>query len=61
MIVKPGTPTLDCQDCGDTVKVLTDSEAQRVARNPYNFVVYCRLCGSARERSARIAREDFDG
>lgn len=45
-----GTQTLDCQDCGDVVRVLTDAEAQAVARNPYNFVVYCPACGKAREQ-----------
>lgn len=50
MYVEPGTPTLDCQDCGDVVRVLTDAEAQQVAHSPYNFVVYCTSCGAARER-----------
>lgn len=36
--------TLDCQDCGNVVRRLTDAEAQQVADNPYNFVVYCASC-----------------
>jgi hypothetical protein len=36
--------TLDCQDCGDVVRKLTDSEALEVAREPYNFIVYCWSC-----------------
>ncbi|MGW8431650.1 hypothetical protein ACWGJ9_11205 [Curtobacterium citreum] len=35
-------PTLDCQSCGTPVRVLTDAEQQRVAANPYNYVVFCR-------------------
>ncbi len=36
--------TLDCQGCGDVLKVLTPGEAQRVALRPYDFVVYCTIC-----------------
>ncbi|WIE81271.1 hypothetical protein [Curtobacterium sp. MCSS17_016] len=35
-------PTLDCQTCGEPVRVLTYAEQQQVAANPYNYVVYCR-------------------
>jgi hypothetical protein len=35
-------PTLDCQSCGCPVRTLTLSEAQQVAANPYNYVVFCR-------------------
>lgn len=38
----PDDPTLDCQSCGETVRVLTFAEQQMVAANPYNYVVYCR-------------------
>jgi hypothetical protein len=45
----PERQTLDCQACGNVVRVLTAAEAQRVAANPYDFVVYCRdrLCQEA--------------
>jgi hypothetical protein len=36
--------TLDCQQCGEVVRELSNYEAQQVARAPYNFVVYCRWC-----------------
>jgi hypothetical protein len=36
--------TLDCQQCGNIVKELTIAEAQQVAYNPYNFIVYCHTC-----------------
>lgn len=49
MYAPPGTPTLDCQNCGDTVKVLTDAEAQMVALDPYNYIAYCHDCGEAIE------------
>lgn len=35
---------LECQDCGDVVKVLEPVEAQQVAEKPYNFIVYCARC-----------------
>jgi hypothetical protein len=35
-------PVLECQICGEVVRKLTDSEAQQVAANPYNFIVTCR-------------------
>ena len=35
-------PTLDCQTCGEVVRTLTAVEAQQVAENPYNYVVFCR-------------------
>lgn len=43
-------PTLDCQDCGDVVRKLTDAEQQEVADRPYDFVVYCRTCRVIRQR-----------
>jgi hypothetical protein len=36
--------TLDCQECGEILKHLTPAEAQQVADNPYNFIVYCKPC-----------------
>ena len=35
---------LECQDCGRELKELSDAEAQKVAANPYNYVVYCNTC-----------------
>lgn len=32
---------LECQMCGKVLRYLDDAEAQRVARNPYNFISYC--------------------
>lgn len=37
-------PVLECQDCGDVVRELSDAEAQRVADSPYDFIVYCHSC-----------------
>lgn len=37
-------PVLECQDCGTVLLVLTPEQAQRVARNPYNYVLFCGLC-----------------
>lgn len=54
MGVGASTPTLDCQDCGNTVKKLTDAEAQQVAANPYNYVVYCGPCGRYRQKEAEV-------
>ena len=41
--------TLDCQDCGNVLRVLTPAEAQKVAANPYNYIAYCKRCASAIE------------
>jgi hypothetical protein len=40
---------LECQDCGDKIRDLSPAEAQQVADNPYNFVVYCGPCQRDRE------------
>lgn len=37
-------PVLECQNCGEVVRRLSEEEAQRVAANPYNFIVYCAGC-----------------
>lgn len=42
--------TLDCQDCGEVIRRLSMGEAQRVAHNPENFIVWCRPCGRAQAR-----------
>lgn len=45
MIYNPDKPpTLDCQDCGDVLRVLTQAEYKIVAERPYDFIFYCRLC-----------------
>lgn len=36
--------TLDCQICGKVLRVLTTAETQKVAANPYNYVVFCGEC-----------------
>lgn len=36
--------TLDCQDCGRILHVLSPAEAQKVANDPYGYVLYCRTC-----------------
>lgn len=41
------TLELLCQDCGVTVRRLTDAEAVQVAARPYDFVVYCGSCADA--------------
>lgn len=40
----PGENTLDCQQCGDVVRRLTEAEARQVAGDPMRFVVYCATC-----------------
>lgn len=35
---------LECQDCGKPLHVLTPAEAQKVAANPQNYIVWCREC-----------------
>lgn len=37
-------PVLECQDCGAVLRTLSPAEAQKVAANPYNYVLYCALC-----------------
>lgn len=41
---REGSPTLNCQSCGDVLKYLSDAEAQEVSFNPYNFIVFCDEC-----------------
>jgi hypothetical protein len=48
-------PTLDCQTCGTELRTLTRAEAQRVAHDPYAFVVFCGPCG--RLETQRLERE----
>lgn len=37
-------PTLDCQQCGAILRFLTPAEVQKVAANPYNYVMFCGPC-----------------
>ena len=37
-------PTLDCQQCGQTLRTLSEAEAKQVAARPYNFIAYCPEC-----------------
>jgi hypothetical protein len=37
-------PTLDCQTCGEVIRILSPAENQKVARNPQNYIVDCHLC-----------------
>lgn len=41
IFVKPGDITLDCQSCGEAVRILSEVEKSQVADNPYNFIVFC--------------------
>lgn len=48
---------LECQDCGEIILRLSDAEAQKVANNPYNFVVWCESC---RRQLRKQLFEEFD-
>jgi uncharacterized protein with PIN domain len=37
-------PTLDCQDCGEPIRVLTQRQARMLAETPYEFLAYCPDC-----------------
>jgi hypothetical protein len=41
-VTRPHRPTLDCQACGNVIRILSASEAQQVAQRPYDFIIYCR-------------------
>lgn len=43
-----GPAVLECQDCGTVIRELSKAEEQDMARNPYNWITYCRLCWTAR-------------
>lgn len=47
-----GRATLECQDCGWTVRTLSPDEVRMVAANPYNFVAYCGPCRADRLKHA---------
>jgi hypothetical protein len=45
MIYNPDDPPhLECQDCGEKLKELTQAEQKIVAERPYDFIGYCREC-----------------
>ena len=46
---------LECQQCGRVVRELTPTEAQKVAENPYDYVVYCADCRHERSRNGGSA------
>lgn len=43
--------TLECQDCGETLRYLTPAEAKLVSYSPYDYIVYCNDCLKDKERS----------
>lgn len=49
--------TLDCQECGEVLRVLTNAEAQKVSYNPYDYVFYCHSC--QRQLQERIDRGEM--
>ena len=40
---------LECDDCGVRLMAMDASQAQKVAVNPYNYIVYCVGCKRDRE------------
>lgn len=48
--------TLDCQDCGTVLRVLSPEEAQTVADKPHDYVRYCRSCAPDRVREYEEGR-----
>jgi hypothetical protein len=49
--MKEGEIWLECDDCGLPLHLMDRSQAQRVASNPYNYIVYCFACKADRERA----------
>ena len=43
---------MDCQDCGKVLRVLAPEEAQKVAAQPYNYVLLCAACRADRQINA---------
>lgn len=37
-------PVIECQTCGEVLRRLSLAEAQQVADNPQNFIVFCGPC-----------------
>lgn len=51
----PNEPAvLECQDCGRFLRYLSNAEEQKVAANPYNYIIYCGPCGDVRKRIDRL-------
>ncbi len=50
---------LECQDCGDQLRELSDAEAQKVANNPYNYVVFCCSCTQARVATGTEREKEY--
>jgi len=50
---------LECQECGDRLRLLTQQQAQMVARNPYNYVAYCLKC--RKDIIKQLEREEYGG
>jgi hypothetical protein len=42
---------LECQTCGAKIADLSPAQAQRVAANPYNYLLDCVRCILDREKS----------
>lgn len=36
--------TIDCQNCGDVLRILSNEERQEVSYNPYNYIFFCKSC-----------------
>ncbi len=48
-----GSEVLECQQCGEVLLELSPKEAQQVAANPYNYIVYCKYCKISVEKEFR--------
>lgn len=42
---------LECQDCGERLRRLSEDERDAMAENPYAYVVYCFQCAQYRKRA----------
>jgi len=49
---------LECQTCGCQIKSLTMAEAQKIASNPYGFIIDCYEC--RREEIDELARKLYE-
>jgi hypothetical protein len=49
----PENSVIECQICGTKLRDLNHREAQMVANNPYNYILYCTPC--AKEEQERRA------
>lgn len=46
---------IECQDCGEPVRRLAPEEKADIARNPYNYIIYCYQCRGNWVHEARRA------